>query len=111
MLRNYTMDWSLTKIENIFPGIEDVSDPDFQAGANVNPESTYWISREPQITLYAASTNTAEIYIQEHPGASASEKIWLIPGQPITLSYSDVKAMNIFYVSGNIGDILFVMCR
>lgn len=111
MLRNYTMDWSLQKIENIFPGIEDVSDPDFQAWAQVNAESTYWMSKAPEITLYAVSTNTAEIYLQEHPGSSATEKIRLIPWQPIKLSYSDVKAMNIFYVSWTVWDVLFVLCR
>lgn len=111
MLRNYTMDWSLQKIENIFPGIEDTSDPDFQASAQVVADSTYWASKEPTIVLYAASDNVAEIYVQEHPGAAVGEKIRLIPWQPLTLSYSFVKAMNIFYVTGTTWDVLFVMCR
>ena len=46
------MDWSLIKIEDIFPGIEDTSSPDFQADAEVVAESTYWISANPEITLF-----------------------------------------------------------
>jgi len=110
MLRNYTMTWSLQKIENIFPWIEDTTN-DFTPSANVVEESTYGIGSDPMITLYAASTNTAEIYLQEFSGASSSQRVWLIPGQAIELSYSVVKAMNIFYVTWTASDVLFVMCR
>lgn len=104
------MTWALQKIEGIFPGIEDVSDPDFLAPWAVW-EGNFWVSKEPEIVLFSATTNTNEIYIQEHPSATVNEKIRIMPWQTLKLSYSDIKAMNILYVTWTTWNVLFVLCR
>lgn len=109
MLRNVTMTGAEVKVDWLFPWQWDTTDPDFNYD-NVNGESVFW-ARNPEVTLRADEWNTAEIYIWEKSWADAWDKIWLQPWGYLTLTFSSVKAMNIFYATGNASDTLFVICR
>jgi len=109
MLKTFTMTGSQVKVYWLYTGIDDTTDPDFSHD-NVNSKSTFW-AIAPEITLWADANNVAEIYLQEHASVDADEKVFLRPGSYLTVSYSYIEAMNIFYATGTSDDKLFIIVR
>jgi len=97
------------KIDDIFPWIRDITDPDFNPANTVAKSFGAWYNR--QITFKADEENTNYIYLAEHSMSAPDQFIWLRPWNTITFDLSDILAMNIFYASGNPADLLFVVCR
>ena len=103
------MTGSEVKIENIYPWIDSLTNPDFNP--DWKNEKIYWYWRKIEINLFADSTNVSEMFISENSWDPSSKRVWLRPWQWLVLDYSDTKAMNIFYATGSAGDVLFVICR
>ena len=109
MLRTVDMTWSEIKIEWLNPWVNDLTNPDLDP-ANIT--EAYGKGVNPEICFIAPEANVAEIYIWENIGDVAPDNIFIQPWRSITMDYNlFVKAMNIFYVTGNAGDVLLIICR
>jgi len=110
MRRNFVMDGTLQKIEWLFVGIDKIVDPNFWA-VWVNAKA-YGRGNNPQVTLSCPPDNQYPVFIQDHIDSSPNERTWLHWGGSNVMDWSYfVQAMNIFYVIGTPGDILFVEAR
>lgn len=103
------MTWSEQRVDDLQDGIWNLANPDLDPNGI---REWYWVGKQPQIMFENPQNSNNPIYITENSGDPADKTFILRPGRSITMDYSEwVRAKNIFYVTGSVGDNLSIIVR